>query len=553
MTWIQLQIMAKNYKKQIYFNPAQQRVMARACNTTVVVGGRRLGKSHGIVAPWLLRNVQRMPGSSGAFIANTFQQALTRTLPGTLKALEDFGYKRNVHYYIGRKPDPKAHFKEPIIQPEKYDHVMSWYNGSIDYIISQDGVGTSNSLTLDYGAMDEAKLLDYEQLKSETFAAIGGYQGHFNKSPFYRSKLIVSDMPTTKRGSWFLNYEKQCDPELIELIDGIIYRMWEIRIRFEKEKDATPAYLINEYKMYAAKLAQLRRISVDYNEFSSLENLEVLGESYIKQMKRDLPPLVFMTSILCLKVKSSQDGFYNNLKESHYYTAYDNSYLENLEYNLDKAEEALCRQDGDLQKNEPICIALDYNANINWLVAGQRKGEKLMVLKSFYVKYERKLVELVNDFCDYYKYHNRKEVIFYVDSTALGSNYAVNGDDFASVIQNAFNKRGWHVQRVFIGNPMKHNEKHGLINMGLKGQKGLIPMFNRPNNEHLLLAIESTGVYIGSSGFRKDKRGEKLVETEEDKLETRTDGTDAFDTLYIGMNNFATSTNYYSGLVSSFN
>ena len=35
-------------------------------------------------------------------------------------------------------------------------------------------------------------------------------------------------------------------------------------------------------------------------------------------------------------------------------------------------------------------------------------------------------------------------------------------------------------------------------------------------------------------GFRKDKGGEKLAESEEDLLEHRTDGTDAFDTLYIG-------------------
>jgi len=142
--------------KQIYFNPAQQRVNTRGCNTTVVVGGRRLGKSHGLVAPFALRNVQRMPASSGAFVASTFQQALTRTLPGTFKALEDFGYKRNVHYYVSRRPPKTAKFKEPFIKPESYDHVISWYNGSVQYIISQDGVGTSNSLTLDYGNLDEA-------------------------------------------------------------------------------------------------------------------------------------------------------------------------------------------------------------------------------------------------------------------------------------------------------------------------------------------------------------------------------------------------------------
>lgn len=537
-------------EKQIYFNPAQQRVNTRGCNTVVVVGGRRLGKSHGLVAPFALRNVQRMPGSSGAFVASTFQQALTRTLPGTFKALEDFQYKRNVHYYVGRRPPKSANFKEPFIKPESYDHVISWYNGSIQYIISQDGVGTSNSLTLDYGIFDEAKLLDPVKLKEETFPAIGGYQGYFMKSPFYRSKLIVSDMPMTKRGSWFLSYKDQMDPELIESIDGIIYHMYRLR---EKMKANPKEYQIYEYKMFARKLAQLRRIAVDYNEFSSLENLEVLGESYIKQMKRDLPPLVFMTSILCLKVRNSQEGFYNNLKEAiHYYSAYNNNYLLNLEYDFDKAGDASSLQDGDIDHNAPISIAMDYNANINWIVAGQRQGERLMVLKSFFVKYERKLVELVNDFCKYYRLHKCKQVVYYVDSTALGNNYAVNDDSFASVVEAAFVANNWHVHTVYIGNPMKHHEKHSLINMGLKGQKGLMPMINRDNNEELILGLEQTGVYISSNGFRKDKRGEKLVETEEDKLETRTDGTDAFDTLVIGMNNFPFDNSGYSGLVSSF-
>jgi hypothetical protein len=539
--------------KAIYFNPAQLKVMQRQCNTVVVVGGRRLGKSHGIVAPFALRNVQYMPGSSGGYVASTFQQALTRTLPGTMKALDDFKYKRNVHYYVGRKPPKTARFKSPIIEPESYDHVISWYNGSIQYIISQDGVGTSNSLTLDYGIFDEAKYLDHAKLREETFPAIGGNQSYFMKSQFYRSKLIVSDMPMTKKGSWFLDYAKESDPELIATIDGIIYKLWEIRERINREKDKAPGYLLNEYKTLSKKLAQLRRIAVDYNEFSSLENLEVLGESYIKQMKRDLPPLVFMTSILCLKIRNSQDGFYNNLKESvHYYSKYNNDYLQGLDYDFDKASEVSCLQDGDLNLYAPIQIAFDYNANINWLVAGQVNGQRLYVIKSFYVKYERKLVELVNDFCDYYRFHKRKEVVYYVDSTALASNYAVNEEDFASVVEMTFRKHGWYVTRVFIGNPMKHHEKHRIINMGLKGDSGLFPMFNKDNNEELLLSMEQAGVHISANGFRKDKRGEKLVETEEDKLETRTDGSDAFDTLFIGCNNFPAGTSGYTGLASSF-
>ncbi|WP_308226467.1 hypothetical protein [uncultured Prevotella sp.] len=42
----------------------------------------------------------------------------------------------------------------------------------------------------------------------------------------------------------------------------------------------------------------------------------------------------------------------------------------------------------------------------------------------------------------------------------------------------------------------------------------------------------------GRNGFRKNKSMEKQPESKEDLLEHRTDGTDAFDTLYIGCEKF---------------
>ncbi len=71
-------------------------------------------------------------------------------------------------------------------------------------------------------------------------------------------------------------------------------------------------------------------------------------------------------------------------------------------------------------------------------------------------------------------------VIYYYDATALGSNYAVNDQDFH-----------WAVVHEFERN-----------------------------------------------GFRKNKSMEKQPESEEDLLEHRTDGTDAFETLYIGCDKF---------------
>jgi hypothetical protein len=520
--------------RKIYFTDPQLEFRYTAAHTSVIVAGRRFGKTHGLAAPWLLRNLQYMPQSSGGIVGTAYQRLLTQTLPGTFHAFEDMGYKRNIHYFVGMRPPKSAGFRTPIREPARYDHVISWYNGSCQYLISQDIPGTSNSLTLQYIMGDEAKYLDFDVLKDETFPANGGFKGPWANCPWLNSMLFMSDMPTTKKGSWFLNYREKMDQELIGMIHFLVAEIY--RLKNQEQNTYTEKML----SLYRKRLAQFRSVAVYYREWSSIENIELLGKKYIAQMKRDLPPLVFQTSIMCIRPGKLKDGFYPALSESkHFYTAFNNGYLQNLEFDLDKASVQDCRQDGDLETGKPIHVAFDYNANINWLVCGQKDGLKMKVLKSFYVKYERKLRELVDDFCKYYRYHQSREVVYYYDNTALGSNYAVSEEDFASVICSQFEKNGWSVERVHIGNPVRHHEKYLFMDQAFKGQKYLFPQINQLQNEALILAMQHTGVKVGPNGFQKDKSGEKEEETEEDRLEHRTDGTDAFDTLFVGMNFFS--------------
>ena len=525
-------------KKQVYFNNPQRLTQLIGANTTVIVAGRRTGKTDSIAAPFALRNMQRMPGSTGGIVVPTFKHGLTNTLPGLLAAWKRWGYIHGVHYVVGRRP-PKS-FARPIIEPNDYEHVISFYNGSCAVIISQDRPGSSNSLTLSWLLVDEAKFIDYQKLKDETLPANGGIKSHFGRHSFNHSIMILSDMPQTQKGSWFLHYRDKMDDDLIKTIEGTVYEIWRTkeRIRALNAKgEPVPPYLKGYLRRLDTSLNKMRSVAVYYREYSSIENLQLLGENYIKQMKRDLTPLTFQTSILCQRIGIAKDGFYSSMKEAHKYNASDFSYLDTLGYDFDPAA-IDCRADADVDPDAPICIGMDYNANINWIVAGQPKGRRLNVIKSFYVKFERKIPALVDDFCRYYAEHRNKTVVFYYDATALGSNYAVNEQDFRWVIVHEFEKHGWQVEAVYIGNPMRHDEKYLLINQGFAGKQRLMPFFNRQNNDDLILAIQAAGVARGRNGFRKDKGGEKLAESEEDLLEHRTDGTDAFDTLYIGCEKF---------------
>ena len=541
-------------EKKIYFNKPQRLTQLIGANTTVIVAGRRTGKTDSIAAPFVLRNMQRMPGSTGGIVVPTFKHGLTNTLPGLLAAWKRWGFLSGVHYVVGRKP-PKS-FKRPIIEPNDYEHVISFYNGSIAVIISQDRPGSSNSLTLSWLLVDEAKFIDYQKLKDETLPANGGIKSYFGKHSFNHSIMILSDMPQTQKGSWFLHYRDKMDDELIKTIEGTVYEIWRTKERIRSlnaRGEQVPPYLKGYLRRLDTSLNKMRSVAVYYREYSSIENLQLLGENYIKQMKRDLTPLTFQTSILCQRIGIAKDGFYSSMKEAHKYDASNFEYLDevfrsslagnstqgtgdssNSQFLFPNSSAA----DADVDPDAPICIGMDYNANINWIVAGQPKGRRLNVIKSFYVKFERKIPALVDDFCRYYAEHRNKTVVFYYDATALGSNYAVNEQDFRWVIAHEFERHGWQVEAVYIGNPMRHDEKYLLINQGFAGKQRLMPFFNRQNNDDLILAIQAAGVTRGRNGFRKDKGGEKLAESEEDLLEHRTDGTDAFDTLYIGCEKF---------------
>ncbi len=522
--------------KQVYFNRPQLMAQLIAARTTVIVAGRRTGKTDSIAAPFALKMMQRMPGSTGGIVVPTFKHGLTNTLPGLFAAWERWGFRKGIHYVVGRRP-PKT-FAKPITEPEEWENVISFYNGSVAIILSQDRKGAANSLTLSWILVDEAKFIDPVRLHQETLPANGGIKSHFSRHSFNHAMLILSDMPQSKKGSWFLEYEKEMDPEIIRAIEGGVYEQWRQKqkiLEMRKKGIEPPAYLRGHLRRLDANINKLRSVATYYREYSSVENVQLLGEQYLRDMKRDLTPLTFQTSIMCQKIGIARDGFYSSMKEDHKYNDSDFEYLDTIGY--DFSPEAIdCRADRDLDRYRPISIGMDYNANINWIVAGQpdeRLG-RLNILKSFYVKYERKITALVADFCLYYAHHRCKTVVFYYDTTALGSNYAVNSIDFRYTIISEFEKHGWNVVPIPLGNPMRHDEKYNLINRGFAGLNRLTPYFNRQNNDDLILAVQSAGVSRGRNGFQKDKSGEKLAETEDDRLELRTDGTDAFDTLYIG-------------------
>lgn len=325
-------------------------------------------------------------------------------------------------------------------------------------------------------------------------------------------------------------------------------------------------------KKYARHINDLRCHAFIVYRGSTLDNIDILGEEYIARMKRDLSPLVFAISILNEKPKRLSDGFYANLdiENVHGYIvddcpAIDGAYKVKTATGIyngmkqTKQYESLdfqylgmkndCTLDGDVIDGLPLHIALDYNAKINWIVTAQtyrRDGAEAMnVVSSMFVKDGEMLQDLIRKWSQYYAPHKAKNntVFYYYNHTAKMKVYSISGNaDIKDTVIAELQKYGWAVQTVFTGQAWKHDMKYKAINEGLAGFCYPAIRINRENNESLIIAMENCGIRQVAGTFKKDKTGEKLSDDNADgssvPLELRTDGTDAFDDLYIGVRFF---------------
>lgn len=646
--------------RDIYLNRMQQRIYYASARDVRLLAARRFGKTDGSIAPRIYLVSMSMARGTNLWLGNSRKQLYSRTVPGTISALERlYHLVEGVHFGWGKPPKGVP---APVIKPKSWENVIWFANGTIWQMISLAVTGSANSLTVNSIIGDECKFMQKAKIDGEVMPTLSGIthplgDPSFSRdNPLYKSTFFASDASLTSKGNWLEKEEEKLDltieegpyaghtyREIQEALDGYAEKciFWnellrsakmekkQIQVvREEKKKEilaladavmahegqfrilpkwgnkdinkATCDYLVNyklidadtaellychkylitpmqhieltrirNSKKYANTVRALRCNAFTFYRANTLHNIDILGSDYIARMKRDLPPLVFQISILNEKVRKASDGFYFNLDpDVHCYqdegkdplsktvvkkaTGVVNGQKVTNEYEApDFARMGGmkdCSMDADLEDDADLFIALDYNAKINWVVTGfeSRKhgANTLCVHSSLFVKDNEQLRSLMAKWDHYYAPHKarNRNVTYFYDHTAKQGNYAVeNSVEFYQTVIDELRKRGWNVNAVYIGQAPHHETKYRAINDSLGGFSLPLVQFNQENNEALLVAMETAEVEIGYKGFRKNKKGEKLAAESADgssenvvPLELRTDGTDAFDTLFWG-------------------
>lgn len=556
---------AANY---IYMNPAQRAVYNYRCRNTTVEAGRGTGKTDGLITPEMAGCIQSMPRGTGLFLGNSIKQLFTKTVPKTLYSLERMtGLKEGVHFFRGHAP-AKCNFKEPIVKPKVWENCIHFWNGFVYYMISTGVKAAANGMDSCSIIGDECRFMPEGLIKAEILPTLRGINANHpgfdeNLNPYYKSIFFVSDAPLTKRQAWLRKRREEQTPEINRKIAEMI-----------REAQICPE--IVHAPKYQRELNKLRCQASIYFSFSSIENIDILGEQFIRTMQKELTPTMFDISIRNVEKEEINDGYYANFDpDVHCYLSNDEEQLEaaqkykkrtitqiysggrtlrveseSIDLNeLSKAQD--CCLDTDIKPGEPLRIAFDYNAHINCLVIGQTDSRSntsvLRILNSMTNVKNTRIEGLCKMFCKYYEPHRLtcRDVIFYYDDTAKqGAAYASERHEetrFYNIVKKVLRSHGWNVIEVAMGRPMSHNKKYEFLNGCFAGTQRPFLRINKENNEYLIASMENARVKEGRNGFEKQKGDEKKRLTADEMadpetaLSIRTDLSDAFDTLVIGV------------------
>jgi hypothetical protein len=490
--------------KEFDFNPAQQIFLyslfyVLTQKVRFLRWGRGTGKSF-ILALDISEKVKQMPRSTGVMVAQTYMQIKTRTLPSTINGLEQLGYYKGIHYFIGKKPPTSWKWPEPYEATLDYTNAMIWYNGAVMIFVSQDGGAASGrGLNIDWIVADEAALLDEEQFEADVLLTNRGGEEkravypdgswrYFKDCPLHHAVTLATSTPVTARGNWIFKYEEQ---------------------------------------------AKIKPTEYLFLSASALVNKKNLGEQYFQKAKDIMPDFLYRAEILNERMKQVETCFYPKLDErTHVYNnAYDVEYYRQLLSD----QKHTCAGDIDLMKSNPLIIGIDWGAHINTLVVAQDRGGELWFLKSMFVKHPLIIDDLINDFCDYYQDHENKHIYFFYDPS--GNNSQANSRmTYSDQVESMLVKKGWSVQKMTFWRKQEgHAIKFMLWNNLLNEENSEFPnvRMNGNNCRELLISMQNAPAKMDTKdGILKDKSSERRKGFDQAHA---THFSDTADVIVVGM------------------
>jgi len=503
----------------------------------VSVEGRGTGKSADI-GFWMDRLIRLMPKSVIALTGKTFGQLLTRTLPSSLKILNQLGYEKEVNYVIGKKPPP--YFENSYEEINKFDNVISISNGTRFALISQSEPGSGRGANVDFEIADETLTLNKEQYDQEVAPTNRGNLEFFGaKSPkpihLHHGYKYSTSMPPTRDGRWVLDfasyYEEEAGIRLFEIWNRIVKMQLELLDLSSPKQFAECWNEINRTKQRIRPfLAQDGLLFTISNAF---DNIDFLGLSYVKKNRELLPSLVFLVEIMNFLFDKVEDCFYAINDDRHiYHNGLDDKRLltiaKETDFDLSKLTTKSSTFDSDCNPDLPIEVVADWGSSISLFSVCQERNFDFLngcatsrkcqnFINEFYVKPDENSNILIKELCgqltEYYKYHNCKKIHFYRDRYGDSRNPNIlNSMSYNQLAITYFKQAGWEViEHIHKGMEPPQSDKYLLWGLILREERDNLPLvrFNGDKCRYTLISMNNAMIKDVDGQLKKDKSSER--------------------------------------------
>lgn len=522
----------------IELNGPQQLSVINDAQSEVNIEGRGTGKSYKI--GWEINQIVRnMPRSISSITGRTFGQILTRTLPSTLKFLEKLGYEKDIDFIIGRRP-PKG-FIEPFEKVTKYENFISFSSGNGFLMLSQERQGSARGPNIDREIVDEALTLNKKRYDEEVSPANRGNEEHFGFRAPKRIKQhhgfrYVSSMPYTREQMWLLRYGDYYMEEAGVPIFDIWNRVVKLQLQIIEAAIAGDKRLFKDIWNETVRLKKqiapfVSKDGLLFTLANAFDNVQNLGMSYIVREYQKQSLLTFMIEILNWIIDKVEDCYYPLDSAKHiYYDAYNDDYIrgvaENSNWDADQLSTPDSRFDLDCDPNRPLEIVPDWGAKINLFSVGQERNYNFAtkivepvdcVINEFHIKPQDArsvpVDDLVDMFCEYYKHHPCRDLLYYRDRYGDHRQPNVkNSKPYNEQAIERLTRHGWKVDaRVHRGMEPPQHDKYLLWSNILKGNDPRYPkvIINGRNCKFTIISMNNTRVIEKNGKFEKDKSSEK--------------------------------------------
>jgi hypothetical protein len=454
----------------VYANPKQQMFLQSRAKRRTFNGGRGSGKSYSIGFMIMLR-YEHLPRGKSMLAGMSFNSVLTKTMPSVIKALNNCGFteydpkepSQQKSYVLFKKPP--SHWPKPYEPPFRHEYVITFDNGFTVEILSTDRPDSNRGGSYDGEDLDESAQIKEEIQTKVLGVSVRGNARIFKDNPLHQVICDYTSTPWLPSGQW-------------------IYKTEDNMRKYGKDK----------FLFVSA---------------TSLDNIDILGEDYLENMRMQTPPYEFEIEYMNARIASLPNCFYNSFDERKHCQVQD--------YDYDMKGGLWVPFSKALNKEKGLLISVDWNAAFSSLVVAQDKGKTLWIANCLFVsdakgeenvvKNESMVSALALSFHTTYRDHPTKLVEVYGDRG--GHNRQVNSshslyDDFEMELK----KHGWTVRMLASKKYPRHQAKYAVIDSLLSEKNTRMPKirFDIEQCKYLIISMQNSGM---NPDFTKDKRSER--------------------------------------------